>query len=310
MKNYSNQIANTILEAQQKQDKLSHAYLFIGEHEQNDFALYAAQAILCQAKKIGACQQCSSCLRVLDHQHADFVFLSGKEKSIKKEDILKLQELFQQSSLESSGHQVYIIEDVDNASISAMNSLLKFLEEPKPHVTALLTSSSEHRVIETIKSRCLIIKLKEATSEALFNELIEQEYDLIDAHYLSKLFPSLKAIEEDKQFHHVVDFTKEFIQYLNHKQLSRALVSLQAQTTRRKTMDREGFIMFLDILSLSFSSQSHDISAIQTLISSNLNKTTILEIIVDIKDRIRPGVNLGLLVDQFAYQMSKEKLYD
>lgn len=310
MKTYNDQIANTILEAQQRQNKLSHAYLYVGEHEQNDFALYAAQAILCQAKKIGACGMCSSCERVKNHQHADFVFLSGKETSIKKEDILKLQKQFKQSSLESSNHQVYIIEDVHNASISAMNSLLKFLEEPEGNITAILTSSNEQLVLETIKSRCLVISLKEQNSDILLNDLVQQEYDLIDAYYLSKLFPSLKAIEEDKQFNYVSDFSKEFLNDLENRQLNRALVKLQNQVSRARKMDRDGFVMFLDILSLTYSVDFNYHESLSGIESSNVSQILILEIVTKIKDRLRPGVNLGLLVDQFAYELSKERIYD
>lgn len=309
MNKFDKQVANTILEAQQEQNKLSHAYLFIGEHEQSEFALYAAQAILCPQKKIGACQTCSSCLRVKNHQHADFIYLSGKETSIKKEDILKLQHEFKQSSLEASGHQVYIIECVENATVSAMNSLLKFLEEPKANVTAILTSSSEQRVLETIRSRCLIIGLKEEGAEALFHDLVSQEYDLLDAYYLSKLFPSLQAIESDKQYHTVSDFAKEFINDLNQRQLNVALVKLQAQTTKHRSIDRDGFAMFLDVLTHTYSIAAQSEKALQDLTRGPVKHLEILEIITDIKDRIRPGVNLGLLVDQFAYKMSKGNLY-
>lgn len=310
MNRFDNQIANTILEAQQRENKLSHAYLFVGDHEQREFALYAAQAILCQQKKIGACQTCSSCLRVQNNEHGDFVYLSGKDTSVKKDDIIKLQELFQQSSLESSGQQVYIIEAVENATVSAMNSLLKFLEEPKPNVTAILTTSSESRVLETIRSRCLIIALQEESSEHLFHELIAQEYDLLDAFYLSKLFPSLKQIQDDKQFNTVIDVVKEFIQDINKKQLNTALVKLQAQVSKHRKIDRDGFGMFLDVLTLSYSLQNHHQDEVKQLTQGPVNELVLLEIVTDIKDRIRPGVNLGLLVDQLAYKMTKGNIYD
>lgn len=310
MTKFDNQVANQILEAQQRTGQVSHAYLFVGEHEQSEFAIYAAQALLCQQKKIGACTTCSACLRVQNHQHADFVYLSGKDTSIKKEDIIKLQDQFQQSALESSARQVYIIEAVENATVSAMNSLLKFLEEPKANVTAILTTSSESRVLETIRSRCLIIGLKEEGSETLFHDLVASEYDLLDAYYLSKLFPSLKAIEIDTQYNHVADFAKEFIQDINQRKLNTALVKLQAQTSKFRTMDRDGFVMFLDVLSLSYSIQGNHQKDVLSLTNGPINKIAILEIITDMKDRIRPGVNLGLVVDQFAYQMSKGNLYD
>lgn len=310
MLDFSNQMANTILETQQRQGKLSHAYLFVGEHEQDAFALYAAQAILCQSRRVGACQECETCMRVASHQHADFAFISGKETSIKKEDILKLQEQFLQTSLESSKHQVYIIEDVDNASVSAMNALLKFLEEPQSQITAILTTSSEQRVLETIQSRCLIIKLKENTQEQLFHDLVEQEYDLFNAYYLSKLFPTLQAIEADKQFNTVMDFTQEFVTHLNKRQLNVAGVKLQGIISRTKKIDRDGFLMFLEILEYSYALDPLKHESIIKFTDSPVNKMVLLEIIIDIKDRLRPGVNLGLLIDQMIYMLSKGALYD
>lgn len=54
----------------------------------------------------------------------------------------------------------FFVEDIQNATIDALNAFLKHLEEPGRNVSYILTASSEDKVLGTIVSRCQVIRLQ------------------------------------------------------------------------------------------------------------------------------------------------------
>ena len=63
----------------------------------------------------------------------------------------------------TEGHyKVYIIDEVHMLSTSAFNALLKTLEEPPEYVVLLLLCDSADMMLETIRSRCVMISLESA----------------------------------------------------------------------------------------------------------------------------------------------------
>ena len=138
-----------------KKDRLSHAYLFFGEKYSPllESALYIAKSIECQ-EDIFACNKCEACKRFDEGTHPDFVIIDGTKTLIKKGDVEDLANFFSLSTLEKGHKGVYIINGIENITQEASNALLKFLEEPKGDIVALLTTSNREKVLETIKSRC------------------------------------------------------------------------------------------------------------------------------------------------------------
>lgn len=177
-------IVSQVLSKALLSNHLSHAYLFTGPKNANklSWAYLLAQSYICvHHDKLGfACSTCNQCQRIEKQLYTDLIVIdpnqnkpistgmdtlsSSKEKkissSIKKEDIQRIQKQFSQSALESSGKRVYIINDVDRATPEALNSLLKFLEEPNDSILAILISDSISNVLPTIISRCQTIHFK------------------------------------------------------------------------------------------------------------------------------------------------------
>lgn len=79
----------------------------------------------------------------------------GKSNSIVKVGQLRtLQEFAGRAPFE--GHfRVVLIFSADTMSVSAANSLLKWLEEPPSYLILILVTDHYHRVLETIRSRCM-----------------------------------------------------------------------------------------------------------------------------------------------------------
>lgn len=67
----------------------------------------------------------------------------------------------------SSQYKIYIIDEVHMLSKAAFNALLKTLEEPPRHVIFILATTELHKVLDTIKSRCVVFNFNAPTKEHL-----------------------------------------------------------------------------------------------------------------------------------------------
>jgi len=134
-----------------------------------DFALALAHAVLCQqpAEDHQACGLCASCQLLAAKTHPDLYYLqptaSEKSKSkkpalnIRIDDIRTLCDKLNQTS-QYGGYRVAILDEADQLTISAANSLLKTLEEPGHNVLIILVSARSHRLPVTIRSRCQLMR--------------------------------------------------------------------------------------------------------------------------------------------------------
>jgi len=156
--------------------RLPHALFLYGNKGLGkvDFARSLAASVLCQqpvadyqAHDYQACGQCASCQLLAAGTHPDLHYLkpvpAEKTKSkkpalnIRIDDIRDLCSKLNQTS-QFSGYRVAILEQADQLTISAANSLLKTLEEPGSGVLIILTSARLHRLPVTIRSRCQMLR--------------------------------------------------------------------------------------------------------------------------------------------------------
>lgn len=63
--------------------------------------------------------------------------------------------------------RLFIIDDFHRLGIEAQNSLLKSIEEPPVGTHFVLTTFNEDKVLDTIKSRCSVVKMKRPTKDDL-----------------------------------------------------------------------------------------------------------------------------------------------
>ena len=166
-----------ILNAALKSGNLFHAYFFYGPEGslKKEAALLFAASILASGDEIihaGTEDKAKRELAesILRGECSDFIFLDGSRKeAIKKEEIDRIQMRFSHTASTPYGRKAYVIHRFENASIGAMNSLLKFLEEPAGDVYAILTADNAWRILETIRSRCISISF-----HPLSRSLLEQ----------------------------------------------------------------------------------------------------------------------------------------
>lgn len=298
--------ALNIFHKQLMKKMITHAYLIVGKSDTSDFALYMAQSLLCKESPVGACGQCSICTRVADYNYPDYRVLGKEDGSIKKDDITSLKEYFSQTSLENSSRKVYVIEDVDTASISALNSILKFLEEPDSDITAILTTSNPSRVLETIQSRCMMIQLESQSQKLLYNQAIEAGLASEDATILSNIENSLEsmiATSESDVYIQAKDIAVDMLNSLNQNKVHQAVITVQQEGIKNKKLEKEGLNIFLDVLILAVSSGSNEIFENVTSSMSLDMMIHYKKIFMAMKDRIRPGINTNLLMDQLGFEL-------
>src|SRR3989304_1356008 len=83
----------------------------------------------------------------------------SKCKSVFEFPILKIADvriLNKFLKLSFSKKTAILINNIEEATLEALNAFLKNLEEPQENITFFLTSFSENKVIPTITSRCQV----------------------------------------------------------------------------------------------------------------------------------------------------------
>lgn len=289
-----------------EKNKVSHAYLLVGKSDTFEFAEYMAQTLLCKSEDKKPCGVCSSCLRIKENNHSDFRILGQEDTSIKKDEIISLKTYFNQTSLENSNRKIYVLNDVDLASISALNSILKFLEEPDSDITAILTTSNSNRVLETIQSRCLIIHLESQDQHILYQEAIKMGISKDDAFILSHIESSINSLvlmSETQIYLQAKDIAIDMMSNLNDHKILEAVVLMQHEGIKNKKLDKENIGLFLNILIVLTTHRDNDALLNKWI---NITSSKILsykKIFMSIYDRLRPGINTNLLLDQLGYEL-------
>lgn len=309
-------VAYRILENALLKNQLAHAYLFTGEKgtPKLESAYLLVQSLVCENEGF-ACETCEMCQHVVNGGYADLIYVDGKSKSIKKGDILNIQERFSKTQLETLGKKVYILDGIENATSEALNSLLKFLEEPESDTIAILISEHSDRILETIVSRCQSIPFYKNNTEELEIEL-HSEMDSCEAHILSHTCvnkeQALNRFESD-EFQHAFYLFENFLEeYEQHPAYAKVFLQNEG-FNKSKRDDRAVFSSFLDmIILLCRDCYLYDKQEIESIwgksgeIMLKLEMDKLHKVSAEIKDKIVRSVNIPLLVDQFLYKWEVE----
>lgn len=162
------------LVASLKSGNLPHAYLFVGPRGagKTSAARIMAAAVNCEKneKKIGEpCGKCDICVSIRRGQAVDVMEMdAASHRGI--DDIRELRDKIKLAPSQLR-KKVYIIDEVHMLTKEAFNALLKILEEPPKHVMFFLCTTEEHKVPETIASRCTRVWFQKANEEEVLRSL-------------------------------------------------------------------------------------------------------------------------------------------
>lgn len=212
-----------------KKNRLANAYLLYGDKNAplKDTAMYLAQSLGCE-RGIFACKECNSCHRFMEGIRPDFFFIDGEYETIKKDHIQALEDKFALSALEKNHHLTYVIHRIDNITEKAANALLKFLEEPKEGQVAFLTTYNLEKVLKTIVSRSLTVRVEPLDLKKLFEDLQtvsfkrgkkEVQLNPYQAYLMTRFASSVEEAEEilsvDDSFLEAADKLEAFLNDLS-----------------------------------------------------------------------------------------------
>jgi DNA polymerase-3 subunit delta' len=174
-----------------RRGRLAHAYLFTGPAGVGKrlFAVELAKALLCDNATEGglqACDRCPSCVQVEAGTHPDF-FTAVRPPEALEFPIDLMRQLCQSFALKSARGRgkVVLIDDADDLNEEAANCFLKTLEEPPPRSVLILIGSTPDRQLQTIVSRCQVIRFAPLSAE-LVDELLQAQ-DIDDAALRARL---------------------------------------------------------------------------------------------------------------------------
>lgn len=149
--------------------RLVHALMITGEPGtgKRSFAGLLARALLCSAPSGVPCGACESCRLAESGENPDLIMirkgipLSVETKkgrsTVPVDDIREMIRICSRHSF-LGGCRVVIIENAEDLTVQAQNSLLKILEEPPEDTYFILTSCQPAKVLITIRSRCRPLK--------------------------------------------------------------------------------------------------------------------------------------------------------
>jgi hypothetical protein len=145
-----------------RQDKLSHAWLLLGENgeELEKLARFTAEVLLCASTGEKPCGVCSHCRKMEKGIHPDLITLLRSPD--RREIIVKqARELRQEVWItpNEAARKVFLIPEADALNTEAQNALLKVLEEPPPYAAFLLLGRNPGSFLPTVRSRCLTLYL-------------------------------------------------------------------------------------------------------------------------------------------------------
>lgn len=208
-------IAYQIIKNAIRQQKFSHAYIIEtnGYYRAYDFALAMAKEIICSNKTFCPNDEVkkSICQKIDSGNYLDLKYIEPDGQWIKKEQLEELQREFNKKPL-FDNKKIYILHHADRLNVSSSNSILKFLEEPEEGIIAILIVDSVYQLLETILSRCQILRLvnkKEITSTTEMEILLDifkkdtmdlQESELKNfSDQIEKILFFAKKVEEEKK---------------------------------------------------------------------------------------------------------------
>ena len=208
-------------------------------------------------------------------------------------------------------YKIYIINQAESMTIEAQNALLKTLEEPPEYAIIILITSNKEALLDTIKSRCEIIKFLPISLVDLNNYLISQGIDENRAQLLSTF--ARGSIEKAIELSESAEFAimRDEIEIMLDKDMI-DILEIPASMEKYK----KDAISILDMLINYFRDMMLLKENVDKSMIINIDKITflqnmskkitysqvskIIDIIEDIKKKIRSNCNFNISIQVMA----------
>lgn len=272
--------------------------------------------VLSHVCKNNICFDCPDCKKVLDGNAID-VLRYGFEKSVVVEDSQNIVAESYVVPLEFE-NKYFIIKDIDKATVSAQNKLLKIIEEPKSFDRYIFLTNSIDAVLPTIKSRCVVHNLPKLDSTELLalcqdNKMSVESYTTVE--YANGSFQKLCEIANDEHFKTLYQLSLSVL--TNMKNSSNVL-----EFSSKILSYKDQFSKFIDILYSFFADLlclkqnkaeliknkniQNQLNVLQAQYSE-LAIIKILEYIASVPEKMRFNININFIVDNLLLKILEIK---
>ena len=184
-----------------KSNMISHAYMFEGPSGvgKNTMARDLATTLLEMENLFNS---------------PDYIEITPDGNSIKIAQIRKLQSDILVKPYKS--YKIYVIDEAQKMTVEAQNALLKTLEEPPKYAIIILITNNKESLLDTIKSRCEIIKFTPIPLVEVADYLTQIGVDKNRASLLANFSRGSmqKAIElsESEDFHIMREEVQKYVE--------------------------------------------------------------------------------------------------
>ncbi len=303
-------VAYRILKNAIKNDEYSHAYIFEtnGFYDSFNFVMAFIKCLLCPKKKTNKenCEDCHQCEVIDSGNFPEIKIINPEGMWIKKEQMQQLQSEFNEKAL-IGNKRIYIINHAEKLNKQSANSILKFLEEPENNIVAILLTENTYSILETIRSRCQIIRLKEEKGNPNDSEFEKIKKAISQNH-------EEKEALNDEQVEIQIKKTIDFINYYEKNHLDTILYMNklwhEAIKSKEEIIDAFDIIIlyYKDLINLKLGKKTEIFNKTTEMEKIVNNNKTIelcnkLNIIVDKKNQIKYNVNTNLFMDKLIIDM-------
>jgi len=294
------EFAKKYLTNSMRKNKINHAYMFEG------------------IEGIGKKKFAGELSRILLNSEnvdssPDYINIYPDGSSIKIAQIRKLQ-----TDIIIKPHKdykIYIINDAEKMTIEAQNALLKTLEEPPGYAIMILITSNKQALLDTIKSRCEIIKFLPISLLDLKKYLIKNGVDEQRAQLLATF--SRGSIEKAIELSESAEFAimREDIQSYIQTILDKNIVEILEIPSNMDKYKKE-VISILDMMVNYFRDmmllkekvdKSMIINSDKIIFIQNMSKkitysqvSKIIDIIEETKKKIKSNCNFNISIQVMA----------
>ncbi|WP_107572093.1 DNA polymerase III subunit [Clostridioides difficile] len=250
---------------------------------------------------------------LLDYENlensTDYVLIKPDGNSIKIAQIRNLQ-----SDIVIRPHRdykIYIINNAEKMTLEAQNALLKTLEEPPNYAIIILVTNNKESLLETIKSRCDIIKFSPIPIEDLKSYLIdtgiEEERAQLLATFSRGSIENALNLSQSSEFSVMREDVQQYIQIMLDKNIIEILnIPNNMEKYRGKIITLLDMMInyFRDIILLKENVNKNMLINVDKLVFiqnmsgkisySQLSK--IIDIIEDVKNKIKSNCNFNISI--------------
>ena len=164
------------LSAAKRKGRMSHFYLLSGPRGSGKHTLaeLIAAAMLCKESD-APCGVCRSCRKVLGGNHPDYITIDDPSKKTVPVDLIReaRADIFVRPN--EGEKKIYLFPRAQDMGIPGQNALLKVLEEPPPYGVFLLLTDNPEKLLPTVRSRCVELKLR-SIPEPLLRRCLRSEF--------------------------------------------------------------------------------------------------------------------------------------